>query len=65
VRSIVDIARGKGIRTVGEGVEDEEALDLLRRYGVDLAQGFHIARPRARVGGARAAGGPRGRSRRR
>jgi EAL domain-containing protein (putative c-di-GMP-specific phosphodiesterase class I) len=45
VRSIVGIARGFGIKTVAEGVEDEETLELLVDYGIDFAQGFHIARP--------------------
>ena len=48
VRSIVDVARGKGIHTVAEGVEDADALAALRSYGVDYAQGFHIARPQPR-----------------
>jgi diguanylate cyclase (GGDEF)-like protein/PAS domain S-box-containing protein len=46
VQSIVTIARGLDIRTVAEGVEDAATLDLLRRYGVDRAQGWHLARPR-------------------
>jgi PAS domain S-box-containing protein len=45
VRAIVDLARGFGIRTVAEGVEDAETLELVRTFGVDYAQGFHIGRP--------------------
>jgi diguanylate cyclase (GGDEF)-like protein/PAS domain S-box-containing protein len=45
VQSVVDIARGMGKRTIAEFVEDEETLELLRRYGVDYAQGFYIAKP--------------------
>jgi diguanylate cyclase (GGDEF)-like protein len=45
VRSVVDIARGLGKRTIAEFVGDQETQDLLRRYGVDYAQGFHVARP--------------------
>jgi Amt family ammonium transporter len=30
---------------VGEGVEDEASLNLLRKLGVDYAQGFHTGRP--------------------
>ena len=45
VRSVVDIARGLGKRTVAEFVGDQETEDLLRRYGVDYAQGFHVAKP--------------------
>ena len=45
VRSIVTMARGCGIRTVAEGVEDAETLTALRLIGVDYAQGFHLGRP--------------------
>jgi EAL domain-containing protein (putative c-di-GMP-specific phosphodiesterase class I) len=45
VKSVVDIARGLGKRTIAEFVEDEETLELLRGMGVDFAQGFHIAKP--------------------
>ena len=37
--------RGMGRSTIAEFVSDRRTLDLLRRYGVDYAQGFHIARP--------------------
>ena len=30
---------------VAEGVETLDVLELLRRLGCDLAQGFHIGRP--------------------
>jgi PAS domain S-box-containing protein len=45
VQAIVSLAAGFGLKTVGEGVEDEATLDLLRELGVDYAQGFHIGRP--------------------
>jgi PAS domain S-box-containing protein len=45
VRGIVAIARELGVLTVAEGIEDAETLDLIKRYGVDFAQGFHIGRP--------------------
>jgi EAL domain-containing protein (putative c-di-GMP-specific phosphodiesterase class I) len=45
VRSVVTIAREHGMRTIAEGVEDAEALELLRSYGVDYAQGFYLGRP--------------------
>jgi PAS domain S-box-containing protein len=45
VRAVVSLARGFGQRTVAEGVEDTETIDLLRELGVDCAQGFAIARP--------------------
>jgi EAL domain-containing protein (putative c-di-GMP-specific phosphodiesterase class I) len=45
VKSVVDIARGLGKRTIAEFVEDAETLELLRGMGVDFAQGFYIAKP--------------------
>lgn len=45
VRAIVDLAHVLKLLVVAEGVEDVETLALLRSLGVDLAQGFHIARP--------------------
>jgi PAS domain S-box-containing protein len=45
IRGIVAIARELGVRTVAEGIEDAETLDLVTDYGVDFAQGFHIGRP--------------------
>ena len=45
VRSVVDIARGLGKRTIAEYVGDAETFELLGRYGVDYAQGFYVARP--------------------
>ncbi len=46
VKAIVALARAAGRRTVAEFVADEETLELLAELGVDLAQGFHIGRPR-------------------
>ncbi len=45
VQSLVTIARGLGKQTIAECVEDEETLELLRGYGVDYAQGYHLGRP--------------------
>ncbi|MGE5527320.1 MAG: PAS domain S-box protein [Methanosarcina sp.] len=46
VRSVVDIAKGLGKRTIAEFVGDRATLDLLREYGVDFAQGFYLGLPR-------------------
>jgi len=45
VKAVVALARGFHLKTVAEGVEDAETLVLLGELGVDLAQGYHIARP--------------------
>jgi PAS domain S-box-containing protein len=45
VKAIVNLAEGFGKRTVAEGVEEPQTLELLRLYGVDLVQGFALGRP--------------------
>jgi EAL domain-containing protein (putative c-di-GMP-specific phosphodiesterase class I) len=45
VRSTIALAHELGIKVVAEGIENAECLGLLRDFGCDTAQGFHIARP--------------------
>jgi EAL domain-containing protein (putative c-di-GMP-specific phosphodiesterase class I) len=45
VQAIVQIARGLGKTTIAEFVQDERTTEMLRDYGVDMAQGFHLGRP--------------------
>jgi diguanylate cyclase (GGDEF)-like protein len=45
VQAIVQIARGLGKTTIAEYVEDDATAQMLREYGVDMAQGFHFGRP--------------------
>jgi EAL domain-containing protein (putative c-di-GMP-specific phosphodiesterase class I) len=45
VSGVVALAKGFGLRTIAEGVEDEATLSALLELGVDLAQGYHIGRP--------------------
>ena len=45
VKAMNDIAHALGKQTVAEFVEDEASLKLLRQYGVDFAQGYHLGRP--------------------
>jgi EAL domain-containing protein (putative c-di-GMP-specific phosphodiesterase class I) len=47
VKAIVQIAHGLGKRTVAEFVGDEQTVRLLHRYGVDYAQGYHVAKPQS------------------
>ncbi len=49
VKAICTIARGLGIQTVAECIEDKATLDLLKELDVDLGQGFYIGKPAARV----------------
>jgi len=45
IQAVVDIARGLGKRTVAEQAGDDATLALLRRMGVDQAQGYFLGRP--------------------
>jgi EAL domain-containing protein (putative c-di-GMP-specific phosphodiesterase class I)/ActR/RegA family two-component response regulator len=45
IKSIVELGRSLGIKSVAEGVDDLETLDYLGQIGCDLAQGYAIARP--------------------
>jgi EAL domain-containing protein (putative c-di-GMP-specific phosphodiesterase class I) len=45
VRALVELARGMGARTIAEYVTDRATLELLRRLGVDCAQGYELGRP--------------------
>ncbi|QKW34660.1 bifunctional diguanylate cyclase/phosphodiesterase [Actinomadura sp. NAK00032] len=45
VRSIVDLVRTLGLRSVAEGVEDPATAQTLRDMGCDAAQGWHFGRP--------------------
>jgi len=45
VKAMVDIARGLGMKTIAEFVEDAETVTLLRELGVDYSQGYHHGRP--------------------
>jgi diguanylate cyclase (GGDEF)-like protein/PAS domain S-box-containing protein len=49
VKAIVDVARGLHKQTIAEFVSSNEALELLRTFGVDYAQGFHIGTPKPLV----------------
>ncbi len=45
VQAIVQIARGLGKTTIAEYVQDDITTQMLREYGVDMAQGYHLGRP--------------------
>jgi diguanylate cyclase (GGDEF)-like protein len=45
VKNIVNIAHVLGIRVIAEGLETEAEFLVCREYGVDLVQGWFIARP--------------------
>ena len=45
IRTTIDLARGLGLVTVAEGVEQESQRELLKRMGCDLIQGYWLSRP--------------------
>jgi EAL domain-containing protein (putative c-di-GMP-specific phosphodiesterase class I)/GGDEF domain-containing protein len=45
VRSLIALARELEYEVVAEGVETEHSLELIRRWGCQLAQGYHFAKP--------------------
>lgn len=47
VKAMVGIAKGMQKTIVAEFVEDEPTLTMLRKFGIDLAQGYHLGRPNA------------------
>jgi EAL domain-containing protein (putative c-di-GMP-specific phosphodiesterase class I) len=47
VRNIIAMAHENRIQVVAEGIETAAELNWLTRAGVDLIQGFHIAKPRS------------------
>lgn len=45
VEASIAIAKQFNLRTVAEGIEDEQTLTQLKSMGCDIAQGYHIQRP--------------------
>ncbi len=45
VSSTIDMAHKMNFKVVAEGVEDEDCLALLSKFGCDVAQGWHIGKP--------------------
>ena len=45
ILELASVAQLNGIKTIAEGIEDQETLDHVRRLGVDLFQGYHLGRP--------------------
>ena len=48
VKAIVSVARGLHKTTIAECVEDEATLQMLKTFGVDCVQGYHLEKPRGR-----------------
>lgn len=50
VRTMSDMARGLGIKSIAEFVEIPETLRVLKMFGVDYAQGYLIGKPHPDIG---------------
>jgi diguanylate cyclase (GGDEF)-like protein len=47
VKALIEMAHAFGKKTVAEFVESEEILTILKGFGIDYAQGYHIGKPKA------------------
>jgi len=45
VRATIDLAHNLGLKVTAEGVESAEALEMLKRFGCDIGQGYFFSRP--------------------
>ena len=45
IKAIIELAHSLNMQVAAEGIEDNAALDLLRKMGCDQAQGYFIGRP--------------------
>jgi len=45
VQVVIDLAKRFDLEVVAEGVENEEALQMLKSWGCEWIQGYHISRP--------------------
>jgi diguanylate cyclase (GGDEF)-like protein/PAS domain S-box-containing protein len=49
IEAIVTITRGLEKQTIAEFADDRGTIEMLRRFGVDFVQGFHIGKPKPAV----------------
>lgn len=45
IKAIIELAHSLNMQVAAEGIEDNTALELLRKMGCDQAQGYYIGRP--------------------
>ncbi|WP_189406370.1 EAL domain-containing protein [Alteromonas halophila] len=45
VRTVLNLAKVFGLEVVAEGVEDETSLNVLKKWGCNIAQGYFISKP--------------------
>ena len=49
VKALVDVARGMGMRTIAEFVENEQVYQRVRSLGVDYVQGYYLGKPQLQL----------------
>ena len=45
VKAIIDMSKALSLKSIAEGVETKEQLDVLREMGCDIIQGYYYAKP--------------------
>lgn len=45
VNTIIQMAKNLNLKTIAEGVENKDVLDILESYGCDEVQGYYFAKP--------------------
>ncbi len=45
VKSVIDLTHSLNLEVVGEGIETEEQMSFLKKYGCDVGQGYLFSRP--------------------
>lgn len=46
VNAIVTMGKGLNLKVIAEGIESEDQLQLLEKLSCDVAQGYHLSKPR-------------------
>ncbi|PKL77957.1 MAG: GGDEF-domain containing protein, partial [Candidatus Melainabacteria bacterium HGW-Melainabacteria-1] len=44
-KAIIDMGHSLGLEILAEGIETAQQMLLLKSYGCDLGQGFHLSKP--------------------
>jgi diguanylate cyclase (GGDEF)-like protein len=47
LKDIIGLVRNRGHKILVEGVESDDQMQLMREFGIDQVQGFHIGRPKS------------------
>lgn len=45
VLTTIQLSQGLGVKSIAEGVENQEQLELLKKWGCSIVQGFYFAKP--------------------